>query len=573
MNRRAITDRTVKLFAAHPYLITLAICLGITPFTFGAAGNIPENALWIELFGCIGIFTAFILYKFKSGKLKKATAFIAEAAGIIALCFGSWLYNRSEHKPMWMFIGGCVICLLIYLLSDTQKYKEQLGSFLMIAVGFFLKLYYVMGTSCYTRQHDVGSFDGDIGHSAYIEYLYNNHALSDFDVRTKAQFCHPPFHHAISALWLFVNEKILGISRDPTRESVQMLTLFYSMCIIITAYKILKYFKLKGKALYIPLIIVSMHPCFILFSGSINNDVLSVALETGAVIAALKWYEKPTMKGIIKIALCIGLGMMTKLSAALIAPPVAAVFLYVLIKNFKKEFPNYFKQYAVFGVICVPLGLWFGIRNYIKWKVPITYVHEIPKDALQYLGEQSFVSRITDFSLKQVSNVYEQWADLDEAGNIINYNEYNPIYTLLKNSIFGEYINESCFMEHAYINKVSVLFFWLSAFIAAFAFIAMIVMCIKKTKAGWIEKWFVALFYVTMMASFYKTAADYPFTCTMNFRYITPTVITGALFIGLSIDILSTKKSKAAAAAVNISLAVSMLFALCTCLIYLTLTY
>ena len=117
-----------------------------------------------------------------------------------------------------------------------KKYKEQLGSFLMIAVGFFLKLYYVMGTSCYTRQHDVGSFDGDIGHSAYIEYLYNNHALSDFDVRTKAQFCHPPFHHAISALWLFVNEKILGISRDPTRESVQMLTLFYSMCIIITAY-------------------------------------------------------------------------------------------------------------------------------------------------------------------------------------------------------------------------------------------------------------------------------------------------------------------------------------------------
>ena len=573
MNRRAITDRTVKLLAAHPYLITLAVCLAITPLTFGAAGSIPENALWIELLSCIEILSIIVFSKFTKGKLSKAKAVLAETAGIALLCSGAWLYNSSVHRPMWMFIGGCGTCVLLYSYASTKKYKEQLNSFLIIASGFFLKLYYVLGTSCYTRQHDVGSFDGDIGHSAYIEYLYTHHALSDFDVRTKAQFCHPPLHHTIAAIWIFVNEKILGVSRDPTRESVQMLTLFYSMCIIITAYKILRYFKISGKALYIPLIIVSMHPSFILFSGSINNDVLSVALETGAVIAALKWYKDPTFKNIIKIALCIGLGMMTKLSAALIAPPVAVLFLYVLVKNYKKHFMKFFKQYAVFGVICVPLGLWFGIRNYIKWKVPITYVHEIPKEALQYLGDQSFVSRITDFSSKQLKSVYEQWADLDEAGNIINYNEYNPIYTVLKNSIFGEYINETCFAAHTYINKVAVILFWLNAFIAAAAFIAMIVMCIRKTKAGRIEKWFVALFYFTMMVSFYKTAADYPFTCTMNFRYITPTVITGALFIGLALEKFRAKKTGPSAVVLNASLVLSALFAVCTCLIYLTLTY
>ena len=56
----------------------------------------------------------------------------------------------------------------------------------------------------------------------------------------------------------------------------------------------------------------------------------------------------------------------------------------------------------------------------------------------QYLGDQSFLSRVLDFSPHQVAKVFEQWLHYDASG----YNEYNPLITLLKNAVFGEYINQ-----------------------------------------------------------------------------------------------------------------------------------
>ena len=120
------------------------------------------------------------------------------------------------------------------------------------------------------------------------------------------------------------------------------------MCIIISAYKIFRYFGLKGKALYIPLAVVSFHPAFIIFSGSINNDVLSAAFMMGAFLCALNWYREQSMKNILKTALCTGLGMMTKLTAALVAPPVAVIFAVVFFKNLKTDFRKLLVQFTAF---------------------------------------------------------------------------------------------------------------------------------------------------------------------------------------------------------------------------------
>ena len=171
----------------------------------------------------------------------------------------------------------------------------------------------------------------------YIGAHYRTVSLNSLDLdlggpRGHWQFYHPPLHHMISALWLWLSEHVFGISNAAAQESLQTLSLFYAMAIVITAYRILRHFRLEGIALYVPLAVVAFHPSFILFSGSINNDALSVVFILGAVLWTLKWYEKQTWEGIVKIALCIGLGMMTKLSAAMVAIPVAAVFLVVALE-------------------------------------------------------------------------------------------------------------------------------------------------------------------------------------------------------------------------------------------------
>ena len=573
MNRNQLTEKAARLLGAHPYLITALVCLAVHPLTFGAIGNIPGNALLIEtLVMIVGLSMAGWLLILR--RTQNKLLFAAYEAGIFVMCIcGAKLYRLSEHKGLWFFFGGCAIAVLLWLLSDRKAYKEKANAFLIIALGFCLKLYYVLGTGCYNRQHDIGGFDKDRGHAGYIEYLFVNHHLSDFDVRSKSQFYHPPLHHAISAAWLWFNETLLGIERDPARESIQILTLFYSMCILITAYKILRHFKLSGKALYIPLLLISLHPAFTLLSGSINNDVLSVALMMAALLFTLRWYDKPTMANIACIALFVGLGMMTKLSVGLVAPPIAVVFIYAFIRNIRTDAVKYLKQFGVFCIICFPLALWFGIRNYIRWGVPITYIMKLSESANQYIGDQSFLSRITDFSPQQLSSVYEQWVYVDDDGVRQNYNEYNPLITLLKNSLFTENINESCFPEDSFINTLNVGFFWLNVVIAAAALIAMIVMCIRKCSAPKVSRLFLAFFYAVMMVSYYVTAAKYPFTCTMDFRYITPTVITGGLFLGLLIRQFGEKESKAGKIATDLTGIATLAFGLCSCTVYLALCY
>lgn len=562
----AQTNRYIQLLAAHPYLCALFFCLLLNPFYLGSAGNVPHNALMLEVLAVISAGAVIVWKLFRRGALGKKTAAAAGILWIPLVLFGAWLYAKSTYPGLWMLLGGSVILLVLFFLTRKQKHNQtQRTALLLLGISFLLKFYYVYYTSVYQRQHDVGSFGGDIGHTGYMEYILFHHSLPDFDPRGYWQFYHPPLHHAISAVWIGLSENLLGVGHDPARESLQTLTLFYAMAIVITAYRILRHFKLDGMALYAPLLLIAFHPSFILLSGSINNDTLSVVFIMGAVLCTLKWYENQTIKGILKIALCIGLGMMTKISAAIVAIPVAVVFLIVLIQKLRQKEWRIFGQFGSFAAVCVPLGLWYPVRNLVKFGVPLTYVQELSPGLSQYLGNQSFLSRITDFSPKQVQNVFEQWLQGDGSG----YNEYNPLIALLKNSLFGEYINEGTFPEGSPMPALAVGFFWLGVVLAAAAFVCMIVFCFRKCSIPTVPKVFFVLFHILLLMNLYYLAASSPFTCSMNFRYITPTCIIGALFLGVTIQELRRRqKPLCKSLAVTIT-ALSSVFAACAFVFYI----
>lgn len=559
-------DGLIRLAGSHPYLCTLAVCLLLNAFSFGAIWNVTSNGLFAGFCAVYAAAAYGVYCKYKSGVYRKKQAELLAAIYLAIDLAAAALYSRSENKGLWLIAGGCAAVMLFYSFAKTDRFRMQLDSLLIMGTGFFIKYGYVLYTSIYSRQHDVGYFGGEDSHAGYIDYLLNNHRLPDFDVREVWQFCHPPLHHGICALWIYISENIFGVDYDRSRESLQTLTLFYSMCIIITSYKILRHFGLSGKALYAPLLIIAFHPAFIMFSGSINNDVLAAAFTMGAIYCALKWYDSPTVKNILKIALCIGLGMMTKLSAAVAAIPVALIFLIVFIREFRRSGGKLLGQFCIFGAVCVPLALWFEIKNYILYRVPVTYVQEMDKSELQYIGDQSFLSRITDFSPKQFKSVFEQWIWNGDPPQ--SYNEYNPIIAAMKNSLFGEYINESSFGQDKITVFICTVFFWLSVLLAALCLILGVMSLFRRCRMSGIHKLFFASFYITMMINFYKMSADYPFTCTMNFRYITPTVTVSALFMGIFMQ--SFEKSKGGVTANKAITALSLAFAVLSSYIFMT---
>ena len=568
INREKLTGWVVDRLAAHPYLWALALCLFVNPFFLGSIQNIPSGALWLETLMVMGAAAAFGYYQYRSGAFDRPKLALFYALAILADGFAIKLYAQSQNKAAWHLAGGCAIVLILRFAADAKRHQRQLDALTVIGLGSCLKLYYILVTSVYTRQHDVGSFGGGDSHAGYIEYLLFHHRLPDFDVREVWQFYHPPLHHAISAVWIHINENILLTGHNPARESLQTLTLFYSICIVISAYRILRHFRLEGRALFIPLLVISFHPAFILFSGSINNDALSVALMMGAVVSTLKWSERQTMKGILKIALCIGFGMMTKISAAVVAPPVALVFLAVLIKKLRTDGKKLMGQFTCFGLVCIPLGLWFGIRNFIKWGVPLTYVSKLGTNSDQYIGDRSFLSRVTDLSPYQFGSVYEQW--VRRAGE---YNEFNPLVALMKTSLFGEWniVDESAADLAGYIAAAPAALFWINVAIAGFALAAMLAVCLRNARVRRRETLFLAGFHILMVAGFYKMAADYPHVCTMDFRYITPTVIVGAVFIGLFLEGIGGRNKRLDNIVSVISGGGAFLFALCSGIVYSTL--
>ena len=191
--------------------------------------------------------------------------------------------------------------------------------------------------------------------------------------------------------------------------------------------------RINGLPKLLAISIVAFHPTFIILAGSVNNDILSILFVLLSVYSTLVWYEDPTVKNILYIALSIGLGMSTKLSAALVAIPIAFVFLIKLISDKKNVIEN-IRQFCIFGTVCLPLGLWFSIRNNIRFKVPFTYVQRLSEESDQYIGDKTVFERLFDFSYHPFENVF-----LNRIATGADFYEYNPFVAIVKTSLFGEY--------------------------------------------------------------------------------------------------------------------------------------
>lgn len=566
-----VIARIFGAFAAHPYIIAFVICIMTVPLFYCSAATVSDITPSVMFLTFCGVSSAIISSICKRHGLGFVTTLLLTVAAAAAGLLGASYFRSSRHKQLFVFCFGSLMLMALYYAFFRKKYKRQFNALLIMGMGFMVKLIYVLGTSVYERQHDIGWFGGEEeiaqGHMGYISYLFHNYRLYDGDYRQFLQYCHPPLHHAVSALWIKLMNGVFGVDMDRAVESVQILPLFYSLTIIITAYKLFRYFRLDGCALYVPLMITAFHPCFTFLAGLMNNDALAWAFTMGAVLYTLKWYSEPSMKNILMIALCMGLGMMTKLSTGLAAPPIAMVFLTVFLRERKKLWKKIMGQFAAFGAVCVPLGMWFPIRGRLRWGIPLTYVQELP-EMDQTIKGVTFRERITDFAPYQFRRVFENWLWYDGNGDPQSYNEHNPLIAIMKNSVFGEFVTEGNFTRYSFMENVCKVLFWLAAAVAAVAFVVMVISLFRKTAADSVQKFFLFTFHILLLANLYNLSRSYPMVCSMNFRYLMPTVITGALFLGMTLvptEKKSTAPAKAWCAAVT---GASAVFALLSGLVY-----
>ena len=115
-----------------------------------------------------------------------------------------------------------------------------------------------------------------------------------------------------------------------------------------------------------------------------------------ALYYTLVWYESPGYKNIVIMALCIGCAMMVKVSGALVAPAMAVLMLHKAWKE-KEHWKTWLKQFACFGVISLPLGLWYSVLRYIQYGMPFGYVPYLSEELAQFIGTRPCWSRFFNF--------------------------------------------------------------------------------------------------------------------------------------------------------------------------------
>ena len=204
-----------------------------------------------------------------------------------------------------------------------------------------LRLFYVMFSTIYDRQYDIGQIDLDAGHTvsgghlAYIQYIYHN-GLPDFDPTTVYQFHHPPLHHLICATWMKVCSLFIK-NTDVLEESIQIIPFVCSLLTLWVLYKIVCQFELTDRAKSLIMAIFAFHPSFVMFAGSVNNDSMALLFTVLIVYFTMRFSMTQSWGSIIALAFSIGLGMLVKQNVAEMAFPVAAVFLCVLIKKWAEK--------------------------------------------------------------------------------------------------------------------------------------------------------------------------------------------------------------------------------------------
>lgn len=445
---------------------------------------------------------------------------------------GFGLLEDSHYAKVLML--ACMFLVyfgfLFYLKVTRRLVHEDTVVTMMIFLGVLIRVSYVLLSGLYDRQHDAGAYTGiatdfvNPGHIGYIEYIYKFHQLPDLNPYELFAYYHPPLHHILSALWLRLNIS-LGISESLAFENLQILTLLYSCLSMVVTCRILKILGIRGNGLLIGLAFAIFHPACVVMAGSVNNDMLTILFMCLIILGSLQWIREKTFKNLIILAFYIGFGMITKLNSAVLALPLALVFLMhfvsVLKSRNKEEILKWVKNYCIFGMTAALTGLGWIVRNLIRFG---------EKPGVPVPGETS----------PMYTAAYSLWSRL----GIPAFRDwrmefpFHPISAKACNNTWVIMLHTSLFAEEYPTDLPDILlilcqiaFVLAIIFSIATAILLVAVLLNKKTLTE--DKVFLLTGYVVMLLSFAAFVIIYPYTCSSDFRYVAVCLVYIAIALGL----------------------------------------
>lgn len=421
-----------------------------------------------------------------------------------------------------------------------SRYNPNLYDKITLGAGMLLRLIYVSFSTIYDRQHDIGMIKLSAGHPVtgghlgYIQYIYENLRIPDVDPTGVYQFHHPPLHHFISALWMHL-VSLFTNRYDVIEESMQVVPFVCSLITLVVIYFLLRELEIPSFPRSFVMLFMSVQPGLIILSGSVNNDCMGLMFTVLIIYYTVLWSKNPSLKNILLLAIFMGAGISTKQNVAQMAFPVALVFIYKFFKSEGEDelqTKNLIGEYLLFGVVSIPLGMWFYIRNLIKFNTSLLWVYELPEDSWQYTGNVPLVNRFL-------------WPNVSEMIDNVKHFRigcgYNVWMQIMRTSVLGEWDMADA---PRIVKIIAVILMLSGAFLGVVSLICFVrALILKRTteslKVNTESKILLVSGYVITMMLYFIFVYRYPQQCSMDFRYIT--VVLVFLMIGFALDLSEIK--------------------------------
>lgn len=431
----------------------------------------------------------------------------------------------APNFTKWVMLLAILGTVLVtgYLFYQNKIKKEHL-IYAIVVIGVILRVGYMLYTPCNVRSHDLSDIDLSAhGHASYLLHIIQLHSLPETN---EWQFYQQPLFYLLGGLFSTVINAILGRSTEfDYVNAAKVVSCIASSITLLYVIPLSEEFGLKEKGKWIALSVTAFLPSVIYSSGMVCPDALTMMFYILTIYYSLIWQKKKSIGLTVLLAVLFGFAIQTKISCGLIALFTAALFVSNLLKwsyskrprdgwNIKylksplgilsyydyREKAGLLAKYALFLVIAFPLGLWYPIRNLVKFGQPLTYVPKLSVEGKLYTGNVSLMKRLF---LIPVSNLFRTpFGD--------TYEDYNLPLFMVKSSLFGEWeLLRDLPKLHLYIMIACVVL--LSVF-----FLISLFWVFKK---GNFATRFCTIITLSLLLSAALFYIKYPFGCSMDFRY------------------------------------------------------
>ncbi len=414
------------------------------------------------------------------------------------------------------------VWICIWIPFRKPEYIESRIRLCMLG-GVFMRGFYGFLMNAHTLQNDIGSFqEQNYGHLGYIYQIYTE-GLPQVSPIGRSQFYHPPLHHSLAAGFLKVCNG-LGLDMAEAAEYLQVLSLLYGFATLVVVHLIAKELGISAKGRLVIIMVASYFPYGIMMGGAINNDPLATLMMLSAVYFTLRWYHRMSWQDIVCMALAIGLAMMSKLSGAMIAPMMAWVMLRKAWQE-RAQWKKVLGQFACFGCIAFPLGLWHSVTQWLKYEVPLGFVPSPSLKSGQALMEFTEIQRFFDFQ-GALEYLPIRWNRFN------GFVDHNIFTTMWKSGVFGEgdFLDTSISMKAA----ATPLFWCVGILLAALLVGSIWYLCADKQESA--GKILLTGSAIIIFYMYFLFCLNYPFVCTMNIRYVMVAIYLMMIMLGAAVE-------------------------------------